>query len=122
MGDVGVFNKLENKIEETIDFVGSFRLTSRATTGDGNDYTATEDDHIVAADTSSSALTVTLPSVSVEEGKVYVVKDEGGNAGTNNVEVATEGSESIDGSSTATISSDHGVVEVYSDGTDWYTK
>lgn len=76
---------------------------------------------IVGVDSSTYAITVTLQSSSVANGKIYIINDEGGNAGANNITIATEGSETIDGNATATISSNHGTLRVYSDGTNWFT-
>ena len=84
-------------------------------------YTATTSDFIIGVDTSSSAVTVTLDSDLVSEGRVIIINDEGGNAGTNNITVATEGSEKIDGNATATISTDNASLRLYSDGTNWYS-
>ncbi|MBX0325813.1 hypothetical protein EGH21_22605 [Halomicroarcula sp. F13] len=77
---------------------------------------------IQAVDTSGGTVTVTLASAMVEDGAEIIVKDEAGNAGTNAITVDTEGSESIDGSASATIGSNYGVLRLYSDGTDWYTR
>lgn len=75
---------------------------------------------IIGVSDTSVARTVTLGSADVVEGKQIVVKDESGAAGTNNITVATEGLETIDGSATATISTNYGSITVYSDGTNWF--
>lgn len=90
-------------------------------TGNGDDYTATKNDYIIGADTNDSTLTVTLPSNANVDGKFYVVNDEGGNAGTNAITINTEGDENIDGGSSITISSNNGSVQIYSDGSNWYS-
>ena len=84
-------------------------------------YTATEDDAIVGVDTTSSAVTVTLGSDLVSEGRIIIIKDVGGNAGTNNITIATEGSETIDGAASTSISTNYGVVRLFSDGTNWFS-
>ena len=86
-----------------------------------SNYTASASDFIIGVDTSSSAVTITLPSSAVSAGKIYIINDEGGNAGTNNITVATEGSETIDGSASATISSNNGTLRLYSDGSNWFS-
>lgn len=43
-------------------------------------------------------MTVPLPTAEVRKGRVCTVKDESGAAATNNITLATEGSETIDGS------------------------
>ena len=86
-----------------------------------SNYTATSTDTIIGVDCSGGAITITLPTAGTVNGKVYIIKDESGDAGTNNITVATEGSETIDGSNTATINSNYGVLRVYSDGTNFFT-
>ena len=108
----------------------TFTVTGRLTVNGGlvmkhvsksSAYTASVADSIIGVDTTSSAVTITLPSAGAIAGKVYIIADEGGNAGTNNITVATEGSETIDGSSTATINSNYGALRIYSDGTNFFT-
>lgn len=68
----------------------------------------------------TGAQTVTLPAIaSCVAGKFYVVKDVGGTANTNNITVATPGSETIDGAATKVISAADGSLILYSDGTNW---
>ena len=82
--------------------------------------TAAATDHFIGVDTTSQALTITLPAAnSVAVGKIFLVKDEGGNAGTNNITVATTGDVDIDGNSTITLDSDYASVSVYYNGTEW---
>ena len=84
-------------------------------------YTTVKNDGIVGVTDTSVARTVTLGSVAVFEGNTINVKDESGVAGTNNITIATEGSELIDGAATLVISSNYGVARLYSDGTNWFT-
>lgn len=81
----------------------------------------TTNDEIIVGTTATS-ITITLATVETKKGRVYIIKDEGGVAsGGSNVVVATEGSETIDGASTKTISTNFGVLRLYSDGTNWFT-
>ena len=50
----------------------------------------------------------------------YLIKDESGNAGTNNITISTEGAEKIDGLDTFVMSSDYSSYEITSDGVNWY--
>jgi len=87
-----------------------------------SDYTVEEGDYIVAVDTSSSAVTVTIPTALVKKtGYVLIIDDQGGNAGSNNITVATAGSEKIDGAASATISTNYASIALYSDGSNWYS-
>ncbi len=83
-------------------------------------YTTTADNCIVSVDSTGGAVTITLGSASVATGKIVVIKDAGGSANSNNITIDTEGSETIDGSASTSITSDYGVVRLYSDGTNWF--
>ena len=84
-------------------------------------YTTTTSEFLVGVDTTSAAVTITLGSATVTSGRVVIINDEGGSAGTNNITVATEGSETIDGAATQTIAANYGTLRLYSDGTNWFT-
>lgn len=77
---------------------------------------------IIGVDNTDSARTVTIPSEDIgREGTIFVVKDESGGANSNNITIATEGSQTIDGSGTNTISSAYGTVRLYSNGSHLFT-
>ncbi|QNN23307.1 hypothetical protein HED60_13825 [Planctomycetales bacterium ZRK34] len=77
-------------------------------------YDADLSDYYVGVDTSSGAITVNLPAST--SGKVIVVKDEGGNAGTNNITVVG----TIDGGTNHTINVNYGTVSLIGDGSAWF--
>ena len=83
-------------------------------------YAAKAGDRLIGVNR-AGAVTVTLPTAQLRAGRAYTVKDESGAAATNNITVATEGSETIDGSATDTISEDYGSKAYYSDGSNWFT-
>ena len=66
--------------------------------------------------------TVTLDSDDVVDGRIITIKDEDGNAATNNITIDTEGAETIDGAASKTIVTDYGRISVYSDGSNWFIK
>ena len=77
-------------------------------------------DHFIGVDTTAKEITITLPSTAtVAEGKIFLIKDEGGNAGTNNIIIATTGATTIDGNSLVRITSDYGALSIYYNGTEW---
>jgi len=86
-----------------------------------SNYTVKDEDFLIGVDTSSSAVTVTIPTALLEKGRLVIINDEGGNAATNNITIATGGSETIDGSATATISTNNATLALYSDGSNWYS-
>jgi len=69
-------------------------------------------------DTTGGAVTLTLDTDDVVAGREITIKDTG-NGGTNNVTIATEGAETIDGAATQTISANYGYMRLCSDGTNW---
>ena len=77
---------------------------------------------VIGVDNTSAARTITLGRGLIKRGRFIDIKDESGGAAANNITVATEGSETIDGAATATISTNYGVVRLYSDGTNWFTR
>ena len=62
-------------------------------------YTAKAGDRLIGVNR-AGVVTVTLPSAQVYAGRLFTIKDESGDASTNNITVATEGSETIDGAAT----------------------
>ena len=82
--------------------------------------TLTASEYVVLVQTSGATQTVTLPS-SPADGQAFKIKDRG-NALTNNITISGNGN-NIDGSSTATINTDYGALElVYSsDADEWFS-
>lgn len=88
----------------------------------GADTTFGVFDVIVGIDVSGSARTVTIDSAAIKhKGRLFIINDEGAGAGTDNITIATEGSETIDGGGTATISANNGSVRLYSNGSNLVT-
>ena len=85
-----------------------------------NTDTVTSPQAIIGVTDTSVARTVTLQTATLTAGRVVIVKDESGLAGTNNITVATQGAETIDGAATVVISTNYGVVRLYSNGTNWF--
>ena len=66
----------------------------------------------------SAAIEIRLPAASgYSAGQFFTVKDEAGNANTNNITILTTGGETIDGSTSIILESPHAAVNIYSDGT-----
>ncbi|MCH8297178.1 MAG: hypothetical protein IH873_03855 [Chloroflexi bacterium] len=85
----------------------------------GAAYTAKAGDRVIGVNRAGT-VTVTLPTAQLRPGRIYTVKDESGAAATNNITVATEGAETIDGSATDVIDVDYESKSYYSDGTNWF--
>jgi len=71
--------------------------------------------------TATGAVTsLTLPTAQTLEGRVIIIKDTGGNAGTNSITIDTEGSEKIDGEDTLVLDNDYDSYTLMSDGSNWF--
>ncbi|MGE0630965.1 MAG: hypothetical protein AB7O96_01050 [Pseudobdellovibrionaceae bacterium] len=86
------------------------------------DYTLLKSDYYVGVTDTTLARTITLPPLrSLEERKVYIVKDESGGAAANNITIDADSAETIDGGLTTVISSNYGVVRLIKNGSNWFT-
>lgn len=87
--------------------------------GDGNNYQVLPEDRHVGMDTTTSIATATLPSPDdINDGHLVAIEDHGGNATSNNITIATPGSETVE---TSTISANDGLVKLMWDAanTNW---
>lgn len=82
------------------------------------DYTASVLDKVIKVDASGGAVTITLPAAQTSYSEIVVIKtDSSGNA----VTVSRAGSDTIDGSTTATLSNQYSLAVFRSDGNSaWY--
>ena len=78
-------------------------------------YTMGEGDFLVIGNTSGGTFTVTLPTAVGKLGRLYKVKQTGG---ATSLTVGTTSSQTIDGSTTATLTTNQ-AIEVISDGSNW---
>lgn len=92
-----------------------------AFTGRSTTVTALLTDYVIGIATTTAAYSVNLPKASLAgTGKAYVIKDIGGSAASNNITIDPDGSELIDGQTTATLSNNYASYTVICDGTQWY--
>lgn len=100
----------------TVQVSGSMSLAIKTVTAN---YTATVDDNTILANTSSGAITVTLPSATNIAGRIYTIKKTG-NGGIDNALTVTPSAGTIDGGSNYIIYNDWTHVAVQTDGTNWF--
>lgn len=97
-----------------MDGANCFGVTSVAA-----NYPMGNGDTFVLVDTSTIAITVTLPPP--QAGRFVSVKDKNGTAVTHNITINHNGTEHIDTAFTsATINTNYGCMQFVSNGTDWY--
>lgn len=83
-----------------------------------SNYT-TSGEEVIYVDSSGGVVTITLASSDAAAGRSILVVDEAGSAGTNAITIDTEGSETIEGSSSTSISTNFGTATLESNGTNW---
>lgn len=85
-------------------------------------YTAVATDYMIAYTALSATRTVTLPAASASNtNQIYIIKDQTGNAATNNIVVQGTGGQTIDGAVSKSITTAWGVLKVYTNGSAWFT-
>jgi hypothetical protein len=80
-------------------------------------YTVTATDGLVKCDATSAAFTVTLPTAVGITGKIYIIKKV--DASANAITIDGDGSETIDGSATVSLSAQWNKYVLMSDGSNW---
>lgn len=101
----------------TLAIGGTFAVMRTATNAD----TIAANEVIIGVTDTSALRTITINTLDVINGRVFIIKDESGGAATNTITVATEGSETIDGAANLNITTDYGVARLYSDGSNLFT-
>lgn len=93
-----------------------------AFSGRSTTVTALLIDYVIGIASTTQAYSVNLPKASLAgRGKVYVIKDIGGSATSNNITIDPNGSELINGQTTFPLATNYDTVRVICDGTQWYT-
>ncbi|MBO9565708.1 MAG: hypothetical protein J7621_23230 [Niastella sp.] len=100
----------------TVQVEGSLSL---AITTISTSYTAAVTDNTILANTSSAAITVTLPAPGAIKGRIYTIKKIGNGGIDNQLTISPNGG-TIDGGSAYTIYNDWTYVTLQTDGSNWY--
>ena len=100
----------------TTQLTGSLSMGIRTVTGSGS---LTGTDNTVLANTSSGAITLTLPSPSGLTGRIYTIKKIG-SGGIDNALTITPTSATIDGGNNYIIYNDWTFVTIQTDGSNWF--
>jgi hypothetical protein len=84
----------------------------------------TNNETIIGVSTSTAAVTVTLSTADRVAGRIVIIKDEDGVAGTCNITVTPQTATpaaAIDGAANKIINTNYGSIRVYSNGSNWFT-
>ena len=127
-GDGGIlYVKADGKPYWISNEVGETDLSSGGGGGSGDyqskssNFSVGTSEYMFGVDTTSGAVTATLPAcASAGAGKQYIFKDVAGQAGSNNISIATNGSETIDGAGSANIMVASGSMTLMTDGSNWF--
>jgi hypothetical protein len=85
-------------------------------------YTARPSDYVICYTALTAPQTVSLPVASDMNNHILMIKDESGAAGSFNITINVVAGGTIDGASSKVINTNYGVIEVYSNGSQWFTK
>lgn len=84
------------------------------------DYAVAETDYYIGVTDTAQERTIALPTAVDKPGRVYIIKDESGGAGTHPITVKTKAGETVDGAASLTIRVNYGVLRVISSGKNWF--
>jgi hypothetical protein len=121
---LNIKDKLSANDNEVANLLGQkFQRVSVNTLITGSVYSVSIKDFLIGITSLSYAPSIGLPLPSlVGPGKHYIVKDEVGGAASTTITVRVDGEKTIDGAATATINTNYGSKEFYSNGANWFTK
>lgn len=97
---------------------GGLKLNRKTTT---SHMTAAIADYYIGTDSTNGPISVRLPNAAtLENGQTYVVKDEAGTAGGNNITILASGSQTIDGQNSVVLESPFASLQLYCNGANKY--
>ena len=100
----------------TVQVEGSLSMTIKTVS---SNYTATAADNTILANTTSGAVTITLPAPANISGRIYTIKKIG-SGGIDNELTISPASGTIDGGSSFVIYNDWTFITLQTDGSNWY--
>ena len=84
-------------------------------------WTITKDQYYIGVNTSGGSYTLTLPAAStLANGQCFIIKDETGNAATNNITVDCGDADTIDGENTVILNASYASITIFTNGSNKY--
>jgi hypothetical protein len=118
----GVFTRLaignSNQVLKVASSLPSWGDVTFNTTSKTANYTIATSDTVVLADATSGSVTITLPTASSASGYRFFIKRIDNSA--NSVSVQRQGSDTIDGATSQSLSLQYMSITVVSNGSNWY--
>lgn len=82
-----------------------------------SNYSVATTDYYVGVDSNNSTVKITLPvATQMLDGQTIIIKDEGGNAASNNITISGSASDTIDGQNTVILESPFASIQLYCNG------
>ena len=82
-----------------------------------SNYSVSTTDFYLGVDSTNSTVKLTLPVASnMRDGQTIIVKDEGGNASSNNITISGSASDTIDGQNQVILESPYASIQIYCNG------
>ena len=106
----------DTQIDTSLHIDGGLRCKSREVSS--YPYTVVAGDYLISCG-GSGARTINLPAVASNSGRIVIIKDETGNAGSGTITIDGNGNELIDGSATLTLTENRGAYTLICTGSQW---
>ena len=97
--------------------VAGFKLKRTAVTGN---YTILTTDFVLGVDTSTTAITITLPDATTAINHVFNVVDESGNSSNKNIILSPQSGQKISGGESYIINTNYASITLYSNGSNFF--
>ena len=105
------------------DVKGALAYNTTVVTNADSPYEVDPGDHVLLVNSDAGAITINLPPTNQRAGRELIIKDAGGDAGSNNITVSCNGSDSLQGASSRDLNANKAFVQLISDGGspgDWF--
>lgn len=113
------WNSIFTDISSALTLLGQQLYNETTVAVGASPYTPLATDTLLVLTTSGGAITINLPSAASRSGYPLTIKDNTGNAATNNITVNRNGSDTIEGQTSFTIANNWGMLTLTPQSTTW---